>query len=150
MILDHLANAKNYVSLHPSFQKAFDYINSLDFDNLEDGKTTIDGDNLKAIVSNKNGMTKEESIAKFECHDLHIDIQVCVKSKETIAWKPRNTCTQVKGEYNPEKDVWFYADAPDTYFEMQEKQFCIFYPNDVHAPMIGEGPIKKLVIKVKI
>lgn len=150
MIVDSIANAKKYETLHPRFVQAFEYINSLDFDNLEDGKSSIDGDNLKAIVSNKNGMTAAESIAKFECHDNYIDIQVCVKGKETIGWKSRNNCTQIKGEYNPEKDVWFYADAPETYFDLNDKQFAIFYPEDVHAPMIGEGPIKKLVIKVKI
>ncbi|HQZ25814.1 MAG TPA: hypothetical protein PLD18_10990 [Flavobacterium sp.] len=26
----------------------------------------------------------------------------------------------------------------------------MFYPEDVHAPMIGDGEIKKLVFKVKI
>ena len=29
-------------------------------------------------------------------------------------------------------------------------QFAIFYPEDVHAPMIGEGMIKKLVLKIKL
>jgi beta-galactosidase beta subunit len=46
--------------------------------------------------------------------------------------------------------VLFYADAPDMYFGLQQNQFVIFFPEDVHAPMIGDGTIKKLVIKVKI
>ena len=29
------------------------------------------------------------------------------------------------------------------YFELRDGQFAIFYPEDVHAPMIGEGPDKK-------
>jgi biofilm protein TabA len=36
------------------------------------------------------------------------------------------------------------------YFQLTDGQFGIFYPEDVHAPMIGEGEIKKLVFKVKI
>jgi biofilm protein TabA len=44
----------------------------------------------------------------------------------------------------------FYNDAPDMYFELTDKQFAIFFPEDVHAPMIGESEIKKMVIKVKI
>jgi biofilm protein TabA len=46
--------------------------------------------------------------------------------------------------------VLFYADAPDMHFSLKDGQFVIFYPEDVHAPMIGEGPIKKLVVKVRI
>ncbi len=150
MIVDSLSSASRYVSLHPLFAKAFEYINSLNFDTLEDGKFEVDGDNIRAIVSNKNGMTAAESIAKFECHDKHIDIQLCIKGNETIGWKPRPSCISQRGEYNAEKDVVFYDDAPDTYFGLTDKQFAIFYPEDVHAPMIGEGPIKKLVLKIKL
>jgi YhcH/YjgK/YiaL family protein len=150
MIIDTINNAAKYFSVHPRFEKAFQYINSQDLLNLADGKYEIDGDNLKVIVSNKNGMTAEESTAKFECHNKYIDIQVCIKGTETMGWKPRHNCTSQKGEYNAEKDVVFYNDAPDMYFQLNDNQFVIFFPEDVHAPMIGDGPIKKLVIKVKI
>ncbi len=151
MIIDHLANAGKYSSLHPLFAKAFEYIKSIDLVNIEEGKYDI-AEGLKAIVSDKGGKTAEESIAKFECHDKNIDIQLCIRGKETIGYKPRNTCSQPKGEYNPEKDVMFYGDAPDMYFQLTDNQFGIFYPEDVHAPMIDvDGqPIRKLVIKVKI
>lgn len=150
MILDTLANAQQYYSVHPLFEKAFAYIASQDLANMEIGKFEIDGDNLKAIVSDKEGVTAEASTAKFECHNKHIDIQVCIRGKETIGYKPRNGCVSHKGDYNAEKDVQLYNDAPDTYFGLTDNQFVIFFPNDVHAPMIGEGLIKKLVIKVKI
>jgi beta-galactosidase beta subunit len=29
-------------------------------------------------------------------------------------------------------------------------QFGIYFPDDVHAPMIGEGRIRKLIMKVKV
>lgn len=150
MILDNLSVASRYASLHPLFAKAFAYIDSVDLASLEVGKFAIDGENLRGIVSDKNGTTAEASTAKFECHNAHIDIQVCIRGKETIGWKPRGTCVLPKGDYNPEKDVQFYDDAPDMFFGMTDNQFAIFYPEDVHAPMIGEGMIKKLVIKVKI
>lgn len=150
MILDSLSSAAKYAGLNPLFAKAFAYIQSVDLASLEVGKFDIDGDYLRGIVSDKNGVKAEESTAKFECHNAHIDIQVCIRGKETIGWKPRGNCVLPKGDYNPEKDVMFYNDAPDMFFGMTDNQFAIFYPEDVHAPMIGEGMIKKLVIKVKI
>jgi YhcH/YjgK/YiaL family protein len=150
MIIDSLSSASRYVSLHPHFAKAFDYINRTDLNALEIGKFDIDGDNVRAIVSDKNGVPAADSIAKFECHDKHIDIQVCISGNETIGWKPRSSCKEQKGEYNPEKDVVFYADVPDMYFNLTDMQFAIFYPEDVHAPMIGERMIKKLVLKIKL
>lgn len=151
MIIDSLANASKYVPLHPLFEKAFQYIASVNWEEHEVGKFDVPtSEGLKAIVSNKNGVTVEESIAKFECHNVHIDIQVCIKGKETIGWKPRETCLAPKGDYNNEKDVLFFGDAPDMFFQLTDGQFVIFFPEDVHAPMIGTDEIKKLVIKVKI
>jgi biofilm protein TabA len=139
MIIDTIKNASKYFGVHPLFSKAFDYINSTDLASTEVGKYEIDGDNLKAIISSKKGMTQEESVAKFECHDRHIDIQLCIDGNEKIGWKPREKCTSPKGEYNPEKDVQFYNDVPDTFFGLTNGQFAIFFPEDVHAPMIGDA-----------
>jgi biofilm protein TabA len=149
MIINTLANASKYFSLHPSFAKAFDYINQNDVATLADGiYETPEG--LKVIVNTGMGKTAEASLAKFECHDKNIDIQLCVKGLETMAWKPREKCLTPNGAYNPEKDVRFFSDAPDMSFQLTDGQFAVFFPEDVHAPMIGEGEIKKVVIKVKI
>jgi biofilm protein TabA len=151
MIVDSLASMSKYASLHPLFAKAFEYINSTNLVNIETGKYDI-AEGLKAIISDKPGMSAAESIAKFECHDKNIDIQFCISGKETIGWKPRQNCTAPKGEYNAEKDVSFYNDVPDMYFQLTNNQFAIFFPEDVHAPMIAadDHSIRKLVIKVKI
>jgi biofilm protein TabA len=149
MIVDTIANASKYFSLHPLFAKAFEYINLTDLANAPDGKSDI-SEGLKAIFSNKPGVVAEASVAKFECHNNNIDIQLCINGLETIGWKPREKCVVENGGYNPEKDVQLYNEQPDMYFQLTNGQFAIFFPEDVHAPMIGEGEIKKLVIKVKI
>ena len=149
MIIDTLANAAKYTGLNPLFAKAFEYLHDKDLQKLEDGKFDI-SEGLKLIVNTANGKTAEASLAKFECHDKNIDIQICVKGLEKIAWKPREKCVAPNGVYNPEKDVRFFSDSPDMSFQLTDNQFAIFYPEDVHAPMIGEGEIKKLVFKVRI
>ena len=149
MIIDTLKNAAKYYSVQPLFAKAFEYINQTDLANAADGKGDI-ADELKFIFSNAPGKTKETSLSKFECHNKNIDIHVCINGEETIGWKPREKCVTPNGDYNAEKDVQLYSDAPDTFFKLTDGQFAIFFPEDVHAPMIGDGNIKKLVIKVKI
>lgn len=148
MILDNIANIDKYVSLHPRFAKAFAFVKSRDLQALEVGKSEIDGKDIHASVSSKEGILAED--AKFECHDHYIDIQVCPSGTETLGWSPRADCKDVRTPYNAEKDVTFFADQPSTYFHMKAGQFAIFYPEDVHAPMIGEGEIKKLVVKVRL
>ncbi len=148
MIIDTLKNAPKYFSIHPLFEKAFEYIRSTDLKNANDEKVEI-GEGLKAIFSNAPGKTKEASMAKFECHNKNIDIQLCIDGVETMGWKPREKCANPNGDYNAEKDVLFFNDSPDMFFQLTNTQFAIFFPDDVHAPMIGEGNIKKLVMKVK-
>jgi biofilm protein TabA len=147
MVIDTLKNAEKYYSLHPSFKAAFEYLNSTDLTGLEVGKY-VTPEGLKAGVTENEGKTAEVAAEKFECHNKHIDIQVVISGYESFGWKPREGCTQPKGEYNDEKDVLFYADAPEMHFSLLDSQFVIFYPEDVHAPMIGTGPIKKMVVKV--
>lgn len=149
MIIDTLSNAEAYCNLHPLFAKAFQFLKENPANDLEDGTIQLE-EGLKLIISTKKGKTKEESLQKFECHNQFIDIQFCAKGVEKIGWKPREKCTHPKGEYSPEKDVLFYEDIPDTYFQLTDHQFAIFFPEDVHAPMIGDEIIKKLVFKVKI
>jgi YhcH/YjgK/YiaL family protein len=149
MIIDSIKNAYRYFSIHPLFEKAFEHIAQTDLESLEVTRYDLQGDNLKVIVSNKVGMTKAESLSKFECHNKYIDIQFCVSGNEQYGWKSRETCTSEKLPYDAEKDVLFYTDQPDMFFELAAGQFVIFFPTDVHAPMIGDGEIKKMVFKIK-
>ena len=43
MIVDNLANAANYFSLHPLFEKAFEYIRQLNLETVETGSVEIEG-----------------------------------------------------------------------------------------------------------
>jgi len=149
MIIDTLTNAERYYGLHKNFKTAFEYLTATNLLTLENGVIDV-SDGVKVIVSEDPGKTVESTLQKFECHNKNIDIQVCIRGNETMGWKPRAECKQVVSEYNDEKDFMFYSDKPDTYFSLKDGQFVVFFPDDVHAPMIGDGLIKKLVVKVRI
>ncbi|HRN56189.1 MAG TPA: YhcH/YjgK/YiaL family protein [Agriterribacter sp.] len=148
MIIDNLSAAEKYYKLHPLFGKAFGYLRSLDLQHTEEGKHELPEENLFYILMDKQGLTKEAAIENFECHNKYIDIQLCIHGKETIGWKSRDTCTRQK-DSNEQEDYCFYGEPPDIYFQLRDNQFAIFFPGDVHAPMIGEGKIRKVVVKVK-
>lgn len=150
MVIDTLNNATRYESLHPLFKKAFDYMRQTELLNTAVGIYNVEEHRVRAIVSEAPGKKQETALEKFECHNRFIDIQYVVSGAEQIGWKPRQDCKTPNGEYNPEKDVQFFSDAPDMYFTLHPRQFVIFFPEDVHAPMIGDGEIKKLVMKIAL
>lgn len=148
MIIDLIENASKYFSVHPLFERAFTYLQQ---NNLQEitGKHEI-AEGLKAGFTNDPGKTKDERVGKAECHREFIDIQVCIKGKETMGWKPLSKSIKPNGDYNVEKDIQFFYDEPDTFFDLTDGQFVVFFPEDVHLPMLGNGNIQKVVIKVKI
>ena len=147
MILDSLSNSAKIESLHPDFKKAFDYVKSLDFSALETGKTELNGKDLVVNVSAITGKTAEA--ARMETHEKFIDIQIPVTAPETMGWKATGDLKEISVAYNPEKDVTFFADKPTAYVQVNPGQFAVFFPEDGHAPGIGEGNYLKIIVKVK-
>ena len=150
MVIDKISEITKYQNLHTRFAKAIDFISTSNLMSLETGVILLDGEDIKAIVIEDNCVSTEVSLSNFECHNEYIDIQIVLIGKETVGWKARTNCSQPKSEYSLEKDVLFYADKPNLFFELEAGMFSIYFPNDVHAPMIGEGFIKKVVIKVRV
>jgi len=148
MVVDTLTNAKAYYGLHPLFQKAFEYIESHDLLNAPVGRTDLDGDSLYLMVQEPDA--KEEENAKLEAHRKYIDIQMPLKSVESYGWKALNACVEEKDPYNTDKDIVFFFDEPSTYITLFPGQFAIFFAQDGHAPCIGTGTLKKVVVKVRI
>ena len=148
MIIDNLKNSELYEHLNPYFKKAFDYLKSIDFSSLESGKTELDGKNLIFNVSDSNLKNREN--AKPEVHNEYIDIQMPVSCAETFGWLHRSELQFESAPFNKEKDIQFFEDKPKTFFELQPGNFVIFFPEDGHAPCIGEGTVRKIVIKVKV
>lgn len=150
MILDSLDRLHAYACLHPRFAKAIDYITKANYNELPTGEIKWEGEDIRAIIIHDQLVEEKASTDYFECHNTFIDIQVVYEGVEKVGWKSRASCQYPRGEYNAEKDVLFYEDTPELFFEIKPRHFTIYFPNDVHAPMIGEGPVKKMVVKVRV
>ena len=50
--------------------------------------------------------------------------------------------------YDEAKDYLLYTDTPSVFIDVNPGEFVIVYPEDLHAPGIGDGKIRKLVAKV--
>lgn len=148
MILDALNNSQRIEPLHPLFKKAFDYIKSTDFSQMEDGKTELEGDRLIVNINSFSG--KEKAEAAIETHKKYIDIQLPLLGVEKIGWKAGTELQEESIPYNEENDITFYVDRPTAYTKIYPGQFAIYFPEDGHAPGIGQGNIRKVIVKVRV
>lgn len=148
MIFSALSQAERYAALHPLFQRAFDYIHVTDLHALAPGRYPIEGDDLFAIVEHVPAKTIEQ--ARLEAHRKYIDIQLVLVGDEAMGWKPLADCLNPVSDHSEEKDLRFFHDAPASWVTVPPDHFCIFFPEDAHAPLLGTGMIKKVIFKVAL
>ena len=148
MILDKLENSGKYEHLHPLFKEAFDYLKSIDFSKAEPTKTELKGKDLFVMVSDSDLRAADK--AKPEAHNKYIDIQLPISRPETFGWKARQDLTHPIGNSDEEKDIQFFDNKTETQITVSPGNFLIFFPEDGHTPCIGEGQVRKVVVKIKI
>ena len=146
MIIDRLGNWRLYANVNPLFQKAFEFLETADLTGLDCGRYEIAGDDVYASIQEPEG--KPEAAAKVEVHRKYIDIQYIVSGNEKMGWIPLVGMGHDEG-FNEEKDYGLFTDKPQSWFDVRPGCFAIFFPEDGHAPNVGTGIHRKVVVKVK-
>src|SRR5512135_223723 len=136
MILDALNHSDRYLALHPLFAAAFAFLHGTDLHALEAGRHAIDGERLFAIVEACPGRARTE--ARLECHRRYIDIQLVLEGVDEMGWKPLADCRDPATDYDAVRDIRFFDDAPASWVATPAGAFCVFFPEDAHAPLVGE------------
>jgi biofilm protein TabA len=147
MILDTLSNAAKYAGLKIGMAEAFGFLDQQGLENLPDGKYEIAGERVYAIITRTTGRNVDEG--ELEAHRKYLDIQYVISGDESMGWKPREGLTHSM-EYDTERDLEFLREKPDSIVQVPEGSFTIFLPTDAHQPLIGKGPIHKVVVKVAV
>lgn len=148
MILDALKNSALYYEVSPRMKKAFELIASRDWTAIEPGIHELDGRDIYVNVMERE--LKQKPDAKLEVHNEYIDIQVLITGREeSFGWSERKDLRQPLGEFDAEKDIQLFDDVPQTYYTLRPGQFTVLFPEDGHAPMVGEGTVRKIIVKVR-
>lgn len=90
----------------------------------------------------------------IESHQREIDIQILLRGTEKIRIFSEESVT-IKSDYNPEIDCTFYTPNSDPHSEvvLQPGYFAMFFPQDIHNPLIANNTIqslKKIVVKLDV
>jgi YhcH/YjgK/YiaL family protein len=146
MIVGTLAGADRYRAVHAGFAAAIDFLRRDDLDRLLPGRYEIDGSRVFALVEHATG--RGVAGAKLEVHRRHLDIQVSLDGREQIGWRALDDCREPEGPFSAEKDIGFFLDRPIAWLPLARGQFMLLFPDDAHAPLAGEGPLHKVVVKL--
>lgn len=148
MIIDRIENIALYVSLHPRFKKAFDYLSQIDIHAISVGRHDVDGNAIYALVQEYT--TKQKSEGKWEAHRRYIDLQYVVQGAEGMGYANIHHLQQ--GKYVPEKDFLPLFGEGDQ-VPLRSGNFVLLFPEDAHMPNMALGepaPARKIVLKIAV
>lgn len=149
MILAHIEDSERYFSLHPLFKQLFDYVKTHDLSQVPAERITLDGERLFINVADASLKSPEEQV--LEVHRRYIDVHFPLSNNEVMGWSPlQGLQTESVNPFNEEDDYAVYAETAQTYLTIRPGEFVIVWPEDAHAPIIGEGKLRKLIAKVLI
>lgn len=148
MVIADLNAACRYYGLHPKMKELMEYVLHHDFSGQEAGRITLDGRGLFINLDEVELKTKDRQ--RLEFHRRYIDVQVPLLTEETMGWTPVSGLGIPDIAYNPDTDCGFYTQEAKEYFKVRPGQFVLFFPEDAHAPVIGDGRQRKLVGKIRL
>jgi YhcH/YjgK/YiaL family protein len=147
MLIDTLENAARYAGLRMGCSEAFGFLDQPGLEDLPDGEYEISGDLVYAIIDRTQG--RNVSDARLEGHRKYLDIQYVISGEESMGWHPLSGLTSAV-PYDETKDLEFFEGEPLSIVRVPPGCFAVFLPTDAHMPLLGDGPIHKVVVKVAI
>lgn len=147
--IDKVQFAKQYHLNQANWDKAFAYLKNTDLQKLPNGRYTIDGNNVYAIVT--EAPTKDYDKTAFESHRKYIDLQYVISGEENMAKTPIASVT-ISKPWDERSDLANYTGDGKIY-TVPAGTFNLFFPSDAHRPNItpgGNKVVKKIVIKINV
>lgn len=120
-------------------------------DATPEGKYDIDGNRLFYMIS--ENMTEPFADRRAEYHARYLDIQVVLKGQEGMAFSTL-PAGKPDTDWLADKDIAFLPEgAEEKMMVMNEGDFVVFYPGEVHKPLCAVGQpakVRKAVIKLLV
>ena len=149
MIINSLSRSERTERLHPLFKKLFDYIRTHDLSQQPPGRIVLQGDDL--FINLDQPQLRSRETQKLEVHRRYVDVHFPLSGAEEVGWRSLDTLPCESGAPVDEKnDFALYAAPATVYFTVHPGEFYVMFPEDAHAPIIGEGTLHKAIAKVRL
>ena len=139
------------IKANPSdWKAAADFLSREDLEKLPPGRYELTRSGVYANI--QEYITKDSS--NYEAHTKYVDVQVIQRGCEHIFLSSREKLSGCLEQYDPERDIEFWAASSDTRCVTADaRHWVILFPSDAHMPcMTIDVPsfIRKVVIKVPV
>ena len=137
------------MSLHPLLGELFEYVRTHDLLQVPAERITLRGADLLINIADARLLTAEAQ--KLEVHRAYLDVHFPLSGPETFGWRPLgDIAVEPEAPFNAEAAIALNPAPAATYLTLHPGEFAIVWPEDAHAPIIGEGCLRKAIAKIKI
>lgn len=149
MIVDLLANARQYEGLGPRIKQAFDFLRQTDLAALTSGRHEIDGPELYANV--QGFATRPAAEGRWEAHRRYLDLHYVFEGGERIGYAPAGSLDP--GPYDAAGDFMLLTGEAGVLVPVPSGSFMLLWPDEAHMPGLAVGdpaPLRKVVVKIAV
>jgi len=147
MIIDDITNLSKYAKVFGYLQTIQNFISDKNSDIASlKSKTEI---TPGIFVTVENAVPKPVEEQKLETHAKFIDLHYIIDGFDIVGWKSSFECKDVYKKYDESKDIAFFNDPCDFSIKLVRGKFAVFFPEDAHAPLCGDKPLKKCIFKIR-
>lgn len=149
MIVGNIHSLQSW--LPEELRQAIEHVKQHITPNTPLGKHDIDGNRLFMLVSEDSTQPIAERPAEF--HQRYLDIQIVMSGQEgmTFSCLPAG---KPDTDLLADKDIAFLAEGQqEKTFVLNEGDFVVFYPGEVHKPLCAVGKpakVRKVVVKMLV
>lgn len=149
MIINTLSQSERAEAYNEALKLVFDYVKTHDLTQVPAGRIELDGERVFINVADAALKTKEEQ--KLEVHRAYLDVHIPLSGNETIGWAAlADIAVESDAPFDETNDFALFTAPATSYFTLRPGEFCIVFPEDAHAPVIGEGTLRKAIAKVRL
>lgn len=147
MIIGNIHHLQSW--LLDALRQAIEHVKAHVSESTPLGKHDIDGNNLFYLISEDSTEPQAERRAEF--HARYLDIQIVLRGQEGMTFSTL-PAGEPQIDWLADKDIAFLAEgAQEKTVILNEGDFVVFYPGEVHKPLCAVGApakVRKAVVKV--
>lgn len=149
MIYGKISDSARYEGINRHLGRLFKFVRENDLSKFPTQRIVLDGDNL--FINMAEAELKSAGDQKLEVHRKYIDVHFPLTGEEICGITHINDLSVGSdAPFNEEDDFALYNEKARNYITVRPGEFYIVFPEDAHAPIIGEGKIKKAIAKVLV
>lgn len=150
MIADHIHNHELYKGLNGRVNRVLQYIQSHDFTNLETGMHEVEGNEIFFNLIEYETKMAEERF--WESHKKYLDLHYILEGTEFVAHELFDRMI-IKQDYDEQDDYYLLDGKVQSKVRLEQGDFMILYPSDVHMTgikVVDSVKVRKVVFKILI